>query len=209
MTAELSLRHLTSAIRAQDTAHFKFLLTPLHRNYYLRTIWSQIQDGTFYFHGFKRKTIRSFTAYRTQKLGDELLLRCLSDSLRRRYRIKQGDRSSIVQQVKHLIAESSPKYILRLDLASFYESVDMNSLLAKLKADGIVPYRTLLYITRFFETLSLQKIVGLPRGLSISAVLSEIYLREMDKTFHELENVYYYARYVDDLIFFSTTKTPN
>ncbi|MBF4410747.1 antiviral reverse transcriptase Drt3a, partial [Vibrio anguillarum] len=41
---------------------------------------------------------------------------------------------------------------------------------------------------------------GLPRGLSISSTLSELYLRDFDSYIKSNSNVYYYARYVDDII---------
>ena len=41
---------------------------------------------------------------------------------------------------------------------------------------------------------------GLPRGISLSSTLSEIYLRDFDYEMKCNDGVYYYARYVDDII---------
>lgn len=43
---------------------------------------------------------------------------------------------------------------------------------------------------------------GLPRGLSISSVMSELYMKYFDLRIRRLEGVYYYARFVDDIVVF-------
>lgn len=43
---------------------------------------------------------------------------------------------------------------------------------------------------------------GLPRGLGISAVLSELYMKYFDLSIRRVGGVYYYARFVDDIIVF-------
>ncbi len=47
--------------------------------------------------------------------------------------------------------------------------------------------------------------LGIPRGIGISAYLSELYLREFDEAIRNLPRVFYYARYVDDIIIFLST----
>ena len=49
--------------------------------------------------------------------------------------------------------------------------------------------------------------LGLPRGLSISPVLSEIFMKEIDKKIIRMPEVYYYARYVDDIVIISFHKS--
>jgi hypothetical protein len=44
---------------------------------------------------------------------------------------------------------------------------------------------------------------GLPRGLGVSAILSEIALKKFDKLVTRITGVYYYARYVDDMVVFT------
>jgi hypothetical protein len=41
---------------------------------------------------------------------------------------------------------------------------------------------------------------GIPRGVGISAYLSELYLKEFDSKLRNLDNLVYYARYVDDIV---------
>jgi len=51
-----------------------------------------------------------------------------------------------------------------------------------------------------FSELSAKNILGLPRGLAISATLSEYVLRRFDKVLSDREGVYFYERFVDDII---------
>jgi hypothetical protein len=47
---------------------------------------------------------------------------------------------------------------------------------------------------------------GLPRGLGISAAMSEMYLKYFDLDMKRIEGVYFYARFVDDIIVFCSSK---
>ncbi|MBO6183499.1 MAG: hypothetical protein J6O88_02245, partial [Chryseobacterium sp.] len=55
---------------------------------------------------------------------------------------------------------------------------------------------------KIFENTNIISYPGLPRGLSISSSLSEIYMRNFDKAIQRYDDVYYYARFVDDIIIF-------
>jgi len=44
---------------------------------------------------------------------------------------------------------------------------------------------------------------GLPRGICLSASMSEIVMRDYDTRISRLQGVYYYARYVDDIVVFT------
>ncbi|MBT1076764.1 RNA-directed DNA polymerase [Geobacter grbiciae] len=54
-----------------------------------------------------------------------------------------------------------------------------------------------------FDKVSLTSGAGLPRGLSISSTLAEIVMRSFDRYVSQLNGVYFYSRYVDDIIIFS------
>ena len=47
---------------------------------------------------------------------------------------------------------------------------------------------------------------GMPRGLGVSATMSELYMKYFDLTIRRVEGVYYYARFVDDIIVFCSSK---
>ena len=44
---------------------------------------------------------------------------------------------------------------------------------------------------------------GLPRGLNISATLAELYMKDFDHNIVTTDGVFYYSRFVDDIIIFS------
>lgn len=60
----------------------------------------------------------------------------------------------------------------------------------------------------FFRELDQNFIPGLPRGLSISATLSELALQGVDKKIREKEGVFLYERFVDDIIIITDTDIP-
>src|SRR5699024_10410218 len=41
---------------------------------------------------------------------------------------------------------------------------------------------------------------GLPRGIGVSAFLSELFMRDIDNQIRNLTDLVYYARYVDDIV---------
>lgn len=45
---------------------------------------------------------------------------------------------------------------------------------------------------------------GLPRGLEISPMLSELYLATFDSSIHRHSDVFYYSRFVDDMVIISS-----
>jgi len=49
--------------------------------------------------------------------------------------------------------------------------------------------------------------IGIPRGIGVSAYLAELYMRDIDKEISSLNDVTYYARYVDDIIIVFTPTT--
>ena len=50
---------------------------------------------------------------------------------------------------------------------------------------------------------------GIPRGIGVSAYLAELYMRGLDRAIQALNDVTYYARYVDDIIIIFTPAPNN
>lgn len=202
LTSEFSKEGLESAFRRVDNGHYEFARNHHHRRLYIGDIANKIRSGTFGFSHIKKKTIRNFYAYRTSKLGDELVLRRLTAIVCQGYRIKQADRTAIVKQVVSLIEEGVPKYILRLDIATFYETIDRKKIVEKIREDRRISNYSLTLLEKFFDRLTTVLPHGLPRGMGLSAALSELYLADLDKKIRQAPGVYYFARYVDDIIIF-------
>lgn len=62
-------------------------------------------------------------------------------------------------------------------------------------------------LQNLFSVSTIATCSGLPKGLGISAVLSELYMKYFDIEFKKIEGVYYYARFVDDIIVFCNSET--
>lgn len=142
----------------------------------------------------------------TDYIIQELVLRKIHYNIKEVYKIKQANRNRIIRQISVLMEDTYPSYIVRLDIRSFYESIDRIALLNKLKDDVRLTYPTISLLESLFNNTIIKDHSGLPRGLSISAVLSEHFLKYFDLNIQKEDGVYYYARYVDDMVIFCKSK---
>ncbi|EAK2271710.1 TPA: RNA-directed DNA polymerase [Campylobacter coli] len=132
--------------------------------------------------------------------------------IQRSFKIKQSDRNTIIEQIKCLIDDEIPKFIIRLDIKNFYETIPHDKLKKIIKENYILEptsKKTIFTILKEYSKLSNNQNIGIPRGIGISAYLSELYMRDFDKKVDSLEEVVYYARYVDDVIIISTSNIEN
>lgn len=140
-------------------------------------------------------------------LCQNLVLRKIHKNIKRIYSVQQADRNNIVKQIKLLLKENVDMRIVRLDVRHFYESIDRQRILTKLIDDARLSYQTLSLLQCLFSNPIVASETGLPRGLGVSAVLSELYMKYFDLEFKKIEGVYYYARFVDDIIVFCSSET--
>lgn len=144
--------------------------------------------------------------YFIENISQKLLVRKLNDNIKRIYKDEQANRKFIIHQVKTLLNETAPFWIIKTDIKSFYESIDRDRIFRKLKNDAMLSYYSVFLIKKIFEHSDIISQTGLPRGLNISSSLSEIYMRNFDKSIQRYKDVYYYARFVDDIIIFLNNK---
>ena len=140
-------------------------------------------------------------------LCQNLVLRKLHKNIKRIYAVQQADRNTIVKQMKLLLSENVEMRVVRLDVRHFYESIDRKRILSKLIDDARLSYHSLMLLQSLFNEPAIVGGTGLPRGLGISSVLSELYMKYFDLDFKKIEGVYYYARFVDDIIVFCSSET--
>lgn len=168
----------------------------------LDTIFSQINNRTF---DFSIKEADDY--YLTDDLCNKLVLRKLNDNIKRLYKDEQSNRRLIITQIKTLLGETCPSWILRTDIKNFYESIQRNRIIDRFKDDAMLSYQSIYLLEKLFENEYLKAQSGLPRGINISATLSELYMRRFDKWIKRFPGVYYYARFVDDIIIFAYSKS--
>jgi len=126
----------------------------------------------------------------------------LQHNFRRLYKVKQASRYAIVSQIKALLNDNFPKYIIRTDIENFYESISHKNLLRKLYEDNLLTFLSKRIIRIILHDYGLKSgsDKGIPRGVGLSAYLAELYMRNIDSEIKALPDLIYYARYVDDII---------
>lgn len=126
----------------------------------------------------------------------------LQENLSRLYKIKQGDRRKIVKQVKDVLSTTFNLVVVRTDISSFYESIDRSELIRELDKDQLLSLASKSHIKcvlmKYAEASGAA--TGIPRGVGVSAYLSELYMRSVDEHIRQLDGLTFYARYVDDII---------
>lgn len=118
------------------------------------------------------------------------------------YKVRQSNRHFIVSQLREFLSDRFPKYVLRTDIAEFYESIPRHGLLESLAAESLLtPASTRLLKQLLWEYNRLSCTSdGIPRGIGVSAYLAELYMRRFDARIRALPSLVYYARYVDDIV---------
>jgi len=130
-------------------------------------------------------------------------------NISRLFDVKQSNRNEIVSQVKNLLKDGFPKYVLKIDIDNFYESISQKILLNKINDDNLLtPFskKILRNILKQYTQLSGSN-EGIPRGIGASAYLAELFMRDVDNKIKSMGEISYYARYVDDIIIIFTPKT--
>ncbi|MCD9509717.1 antiviral reverse transcriptase Drt3a [Photobacterium phosphoreum] len=159
-----------------------------------------INDSSFKIKDIRTTKIKSKTVFSAESAEEHYCIKKIASDLKRLYKIKTINRDDISEQVLRILETSSDYGIIRIDIKEFYESISYDYILDKLKSDKLLISKSIA----FLDDLLNLKAKGLPRGLSISPVLSEIFMRDIDLSIKEIPGVYYYSRYVDDIFIFTT-----
>lgn len=123
------------------------------------------------------------------------------------FNVRQANKHQIMSNVKLLLNTTTPFYLIRTDITGFFESIPQQALLDKINANNLVNNKTKGMIKGILSEYNRQKDpnkikadCGVPRGIGISSYLSEIYMHDIDQHIRNLQNVIFYARYVDDIL---------
>lgn len=172
----------------------------------IRTSLKQIEvranSETFSFGKFTTQIRNKSKVFTTTSKEDEFILRKISDNLRRSLGIKPADRNELVPQAIKLAEEALDCSLYKFDISSFFENIDRGYLLESLRAETALDQRTVRLIENLLRSDQLKKLDGLPRGLSVSPILAEFYLKSFERKCRQLKYCYFYTRYVDDILFF-------
>lgn len=171
-------------------------------------VGNTIVEGTY---GFRIKQVRDLYLNGRKKkdfdyLCQNLILRKLYNNIKAIYKVQQADRNNIVRQMKILLGENVDMWVVRLDVRHFYESIDREKLITKLVEDARLSYPSISLLQSLFKDPVVASGTGLSRGLGVSAAMSELYMKYFDLTIRRVEGVYYYARFVDDIVVFCSSE---
>ena len=187
---EIDLNRFSNEVNSNS---FNFRLTPFIPEPGSKTIYTTSKDAVSF---FTRKQLQ-YNVFRT-------------------FQEKQATRYQIVKQVKVLLQDKFPKFIIRTDIRSFYENVPQYELLKLIENNSLLSPKSVSLIKNLlynYNLLTNQLIVkeklrkGIPRGIGVSPFLAELYMRKIDEEIKNIESVTFYGRYVDDIIIFFTPKS--
>lgn len=144
--------------------------------------------------------LKKKSTYRIKALADDIVVRKLSKNLAQFKDNRARGRDFIIANLYRHLEEGVPYRLYRLDIKSFYESFVKEELQTKIASfQGLSPiskrhFKVLL--SHFHSSGG----CGIPRGMAISAVLADLMMADFDADISEDEPVYFYARYVDDIV---------
>ncbi|MCV0334426.1 antiviral reverse transcriptase Drt3a [Microbacterium sp.] len=147
--------------------------------------------------------------YRLQDLdtlSSYFLVKQLERNIRDAFDVTMPDRHRMVSQIVSLLRNKAPKTVLRLDIASCYESISHSALRDMLRDQPRLGQTTQHFLEQFIEDYAALtgSVSGLPRGVGISSFLAEAFLKTIDNEIRLIPGVTFYARYVDDIVILVT-----
>lgn len=144
--------------------------------------------------------LRGKKVYWAEELADALILRKIKDNLSNSYQLKLPSRTMIVDTLRGFLSECSQYKVYRLDIHSFYESFNQGYIFKKIDGLSRLERKTQQLLKELLFSFYLVGGEGIPRGLSMSAYLSELLMHDFDNYMKDNKFVFYYARYVDDIV---------
>lgn len=133
-------------------------------------------------------------------LASELVVRKLSANFKRLVKPHGRGRSAIVGNLHLLLEEGIPFRVYRLDIKSFYESFDTAEVTSKIDQLAELSPHSKSLVHSLLASHKTMGGSGVPRGLALGAILSDLMMEDFDRNISSDQNVYFYARYVDDII---------
>lgn len=145
-------------------------------------------------------TLNGKKHFTVTSVENRLLVRKLTKNLQVATGSDYPGRNFIVSKLISLLREGIPFRVYRLDISSFFESINrISAIEAILSQRRLSPHCKKLIIS-ILEHAAALGADGIPRGLHISSVISHLAMSDFDQTIANLDYVHYYDRYVDDII---------
>lgn len=183
----------------------------------LSLIQRKIENNTYDFSFYKQKLIvKSMNKTREisiPTLRDKLVIKYLNFYIRDKF--EEVTKNILnAQQIIKKVKDSKNKYdsFIKVDIQNFFSSINHEILVNKLKSNiddetilnlitKVITQSTVDVNTPFKQRIKYNNKEGLPQGLSISGLLSEIYLFDLVQKYSKKDNLEFF-RYVDDVLIF-------
>jgi hypothetical protein len=150
--------------------------------------------------------IKGSTAHCIRSTPHLVVLRYLNQIIRQLAKVEPSDRDTIIRRLATVLAEGVPHRVYKFDIKAFFDNVDASELFVLLANEAHLTRSAVLVLQHYFRELSARQLRGLPRGIPLSATLSEYLMKTFDRFVSRLPEVYYYARYVDDIIIVTSAR---
>lgn len=148
----------------------------------------------------------------TTRLAPYFAICQLQHNLKMVFNVNMPSRHQIMCQLKILLNTITNGYIIRADVEDFFESIPQAQLIQKLENNSLLSYKSFAFIKSIIKMYEECKTKddsnegkGVPRGVGISSMLSEIYMQDIDRIIRSRDEVVYYVRYVDDIFMILTS----
>ncbi len=196
---ELNQASLLDAIKTQDLLDSDSQALVYTREQLAEAALEVVRNG-FAALDLRKIEIKDNIALSVHSTPHLVVLRCLNQIVRQAIGIQASDRDTIVRRLATILAEGVPHRLYKFDIKKFFDSIDVLELFRQLSNEPRIPRNAVLVLENFlYELLDRRKIAGLPRGIQLSATLSEYAMKPFDRHVSRSPEVYYYARYVDDI----------
>jgi hypothetical protein len=149
------------------------------------------------------------TTYCVDELSEKLILRRTEEILRSFFSFRYFSRNEEVEQLANVIKSEKKVQVIKTDLSNFFESVSFADCISSLERNGFDNPSVLGYLKSLCRKIKRLGFQGLPRGLSISSILSELALIELDRGLIRDERIIHYSRFVDDIVVLSLPDAPS
>lgn len=206
------LRRKVKCVRKEERDAFKEMVNTKRQEYEkrreeeIRSIAERIRERGAKLITLSKVNAKGKTGYTADNVETLLLSKVLMLELKRSYKQTPANRNAIIEELRALLDNPMPKTIIRADIHHFFESIPQEWLIEKILEDSyLTPFslkclKTFFYRYNELRTAPEEEASGIPRGLCFSSYLAEIYMAGFDRRISQLEGVYFYKRYVDDII---------
>ena len=178
-----------------------------------RKIENNIYDFSFYKQKLIVKSMNKTREISIPTLRDKLVIKYLDFYIRDKF--EEVTKNILnAQQIIKKVKDSKNKYdsFIKVDIQNFFSSINHEILVNKLKSNiddetilnlitKVITQSTVDVNTPFKQRIKYNNKEGVPQGLSISGLLSEIYLFDLVQKYSIKDNLEFF-RYVDDVLIF-------